>query len=87
MDKTRVKINELQKKLEIANILAKYKQRYYECRPECLHLLLNECSPLLENYIDKLDEYDIEKVKKELHQEFFNYFTEIKLFLFNPVSY
>jgi hypothetical protein len=93
MEKMRNKLIELRKRLEIAKIIAKYKERYFECRPECLHLLLNEYSSLFEifeDYNDNPNDYVIEAIQKEINQLSFRYFIHIQDILFenkDPVTY
>jgi hypothetical protein len=93
MEKLRNKILELRKRLEIANTIAKYKRRYYECRPECLHFLLNEYTPLFElfeDYNDRPADYDIDAIQKELNHTSFKYFALVHDILFenkDPVTY
>jgi len=93
MEKLRNKIIELRKRLEVAKTIGKYKQRYYECRPECLHLLLNEYTPLyelFEDYNESPEEYDVSVIQKELSLATFRYFTRIQDVLFenkDPVTY
>jgi hypothetical protein len=93
MEKLRNKILELRERLETANTIAKYKRRYYECRPECLHLLFNEYTPLstlFEDYIDRPADYDIDAIQKELNQTSFKYFAIMHDILYenkDPVTY
>lgn len=97
MDKLKLKIQELNARLEVANVIAQYKQKYYDCRPECLHLLFYEYSSsydittIFERFIENPTEYDISNIQSELRKACFAYFTELQQAAFensdDPTAY
>ena len=97
MDKLKLKIQELNARLEVANVIAQYKQKYYDCRPECLHLLFHEYSSsyditvIFERFIENPTAYDIPNIKLELRKACFSYFTELQQAVFennnDPTAY
>jgi hypothetical protein len=75
--KTRIDI--LRRQLKIANTIKTYKQKYAECRPECVHFLINsyaqneEFINLFEEYLFCPEKYSTESVEKELKETIFKY--------------
>ena len=92
MDKLKLKIQELNARLEIANVIGKYKEKYYECRPECLHLLFYEYSSsydlttIFERFIENPTEYDIASIQMELRKACFAYFSDLQQCIFEKNS-
>jgi len=88
----KLKIQELNARLEIANVIGQYKQKYYDCRPECLHLLLHEYSSsynltvIFERFIENPAEYDIASIQMELRKACFAYFADLQQSIFEKNS-
>lgn len=79
MDDLKSRIDILRRRLKIANTINTYKQKYAECRPECVHILIHSYAQnqdfinLFEEYLFCPEKYSSESVEKELKETTFKY--------------
>jgi len=83
MDDLKARIDVLRRRQKIAHLINSYKQRYAECRPECVHFLIHSYAQnydfinLFEEYLFCPEKYRSESVEKELRETSFKYVSLI----------